>query len=837
MTSIDKSSPFIFLTMRLSRKYIYSVVTVAIFAIVALLFFSPDIFEGNVLQQSDIKQGIAIGQEGKAFFEKTGESTRWTNSLFGGMPNFQIAPSYPGADALAWLWKVYSLGLPAPASLLFAMMFGFFIMCLCMKFKWYYSLFASLAWGFSTYFIIIIGAGHIWKFITLAYIPPTIGGIYLCYRERYLSGTAIAALFGALQLQSNHPQMSYYFILVILCMMGAWLYNAMKEKKVKQWGKATACTLAAGLLAVAANSASLYNTWQYSKETVRGRATELAVKSEDSTSGMSRDAITAWSYGLDETFSLLIPNVKGGASIKPVEGESELLSLAQTTKADELSLSPEERQFIAQFPQYFGDQPMTNGPVYVGAFVLMLAILAMFTVEGSLKWALFGISILAILLSWGHNFAALTNLFIDYFPGYSKFRAVSSILVIVEFTIPLLAIMALKKIADTPDYLKVYGKKFYTIFGVFALILFAGILSPGIFGSPFSAAETQYMQQNSLFSEPAYNGVISAIRDIRLSLVRTDALRSLMFLFAAGVIITAYSKGMITRKPVFITALSLIMLIDLFSVNKRYIDSDNFTRPEPELEMFSMTDADRAILRDTTNYRVLDVKGMGSARSSYFHKTIGGYHAAKLTRYNDLLTNQIQKGNMGVLNMLNAKYVLSGDQYEVNPEALGNAWWVDKIDYVNTPNQEMSALDSLDTRHFAVADRKFEKTLGAAIPPALGDTIYETTYAPNELNYRYRSQKGGVAAFSEIFFPWGWEATVDGNPVQIGRVNYVLRALRLPAGEHNVKFRFDPKSLKVTNSISVAAVSLIYLVVFAALFMAWRRNRKNNEPKDLKSVA
>ncbi len=399
-----------------SKKTGYSILAVVVLLLTAFLFFCPDDIEGNVLQQHDIQQGIANGQEGKAFTEATGETTRWTNSLFGGMPNFQIAPSYPAGKAIGWIWNVYTLWLPSPANLLFAMMLGFFIMCLCFRIRWYNALFGAVAWGLSSYFIIIIGAGHIWKFVTLAYIPPTIGGIALCYRRKYIGGTALAALFGALQLQSNHPQMSYYFLFVIAAMMIAWLCSAIRKKEMKRWTIATICTIFAGILAVGANSASLYNSYEYSKETVRGRATDLTPPPGSETGGMSRAAITQWSYGLDETLTLLIPNVKGGATIKPVAGETQLLSLADTDKADELNLSPEEMQFLAQFPQYFGDQPMTNGPVYVGAFVLLLAILALFTVQTPMKWALFAVSILAILLSWGHNFSAFTDLFIDYFP-------------------------------------------------------------------------------------------------------------------------------------------------------------------------------------------------------------------------------------------------------------------------------------------------------------------------------------------------------------------------------------------------------------------------------------
>ncbi len=807
------------MNLKLSDKTLYSLLAVALLALTAFLFFCPDDIEGNVLQQHDIQQGIANGQEGKAFHEATGETTRWTNSLFGGMPNFQIAPSYPAGKAIGWIWNVYTLGLPSPANLLFAMMAGFFIMCLCFRFKWYNALFASIAWGFSSYFIIIIGAGHIWKFVTLAYIPPTIGGIALCYRGKYLPGAALAALFGALQLQSNHPQMSYYFLFVIFAMVVAWLCSAIREHRIRQWGMATACVIAAGILAVGANSASLYNSYEYSKETVRGRATDLTPPPGAETGGMSRSAITAWSYGIDETMSLLIPNVKGGATIKPVAGESSLLSLADTGKADELSLAPEELQFLSQFPQYFGNQPMTNGPVYVGAFVLLLAILALFTVNTPMKWALFAVSILAILLSWGHNFEAFTDFFIDNFPGYNKFRAVASILVIVEFTIPLLAIMAVRKMLETENYLQRFGMVFYTVFGLGAIVCFLGWVAPSMFGEPYSASEIQQLQQAGAFSNPQYYNILNAIRETRLSLVSTDSLRSLAFILLGALVIFLYLRGAVKNRAVFVCMLTAVMLIDLFSVGKRYVNSENFTRPALEDVTFNKTAADEAILKDTSNYRVYDVQGLYSARSSYFHKTIGGYHAAKLTRYNDLLDHQISKGNMGVINMLNTKYFLSGEQYERNPGALGNAWFVDTISYVADADSEMAALDSLDTATAAVADAKFREILGNAIPKAQGDTIYETSYAPNALTYSVNSAKGGIAVFSEIYFPWGWTATVDGKETQIGRVNYTLRALRVPEGRHEIRFSFDPKSVRVTNNISIASVSVIYILCAISLLL------------------
>lgn len=821
----------------MKKTYLYSLLAALLMAVVALLFFFPDAFEGNVLRQHDTMQGIANGQEGKAFTEATGETTRWTNSLFSGMPNFQIAPSYPANTALSWVARAYSLWLPAPANLLFIMMAGFFIMCLCFKMKWHTALFAAVAWGFSSYFIIIIGAGHIWKFTTLAYIPPTIGGIMLCYRGKYLSGMALASLFGALQLHSNHPQMSYYFLFVIAFLVLAWLWNAFKKHRLKGWCLATLCSLLAGGFAVAANSASLYNSYEYSKETVRGKATELTNPGETAGAGMDRDAITAWSYGTDETFSLLIPNVKGGATIRPEAGQNALLSVSQTDKADQLPLSAQERQFLSQFPQYFGDQPMTNGPVYVGAFILVLAILALFVVDGPVKWALFAASVLAVLLSWGHNFPAFTNFFIDNFPGYNKFRAVASILVIVEFTVPLLAAMCVRKIMDTPDFFAKNKWTVYTVFGVSALVCIAGWLSPSMFGNAFSRQEIEQLSAMGVFNDPQYASLWSAVRETRMSLVSADSLRSLIFIALGFGVMALWMKGIVKNKALFGCCLTAVVLIDLFPLDKRYVSSDSFTAPASNEVAFSKTAADEAILKDKSNYRVMDIGGFSEARSSYFHKTIGGYHAAKLTRYNDLITHQISKGNPAVLNMLNAKYILNGDQYEVNPEALGNAWIVDGVTYVDSPNSEMAALDTINPARYAVADKSFEGIIGRATPKNPGDTIYETSYAPNRLVYKSHSAKENVAVFSEIFFPWGWTATVDGQASPIGRVNYVLRAMRIPAGDHEIVFSFDPQSLKTTNTIATVSVVVIFLtcLVAAGLWVANVFIQKESSGKSPKS--
>lgn len=834
-----------------NRRLLYNLGSLVLIAVISIAFFYPDALDGRVLQQHDMTQGMANGQEVKQYAEQTGHTSRWTNSLFGGMPNFQIAPSYDSAPMLEWIGKVYSLGLPSPCNLLFIMMLGFFIMGLCMKMRWYVALFGSIAWGFSTYFIIIIGAGHIWKFVTLAYIPPTIGGIILCYRGKYLGGGALAALFGALQLLSNHIQMTYYFLFVVAAIIIGYLVIAIREKKMKNWLIATAVLVGSAALAFGANCASLLNTAKYTKETIRGKATEIVdASAAQKSDGADYDYITAWSYGGDEMLSLMIPNVKGGASIKPEAGENVVKDFSDKEDGDIQRLSPESQEALTYYQQqgvfreYFGNQPMTNGPVYVGVFLLYLAIIGCFLWRGSMKWCIVAVTLLSILLSLGHNFGWLTHLFIDYFPMYGRFRTVASILVIAEFTLPLLAMMALAKIIAEPDFLKRY-KGVMTITGVVlgAICLLLAAF-PSMLGDGFSVAEREFIDGNNLYQDSEWAAILNAVKHDRLALVRSDALRSLLFLGFGMMLLWMYGRRVIRTTSVFMTTMILLLLIDLFSVNKRYLDSASFTEPQPAEEVMVMTDADREILKDTAmNYRVARIDALGDARTSYFHKSVGGYHAAKLTRYEDLLKYQLNKGNMEVYNMLNTRYFMAMQldesnnpqmMMQENPDAFGNAWLVSEIKTVGNANAELAALNSTDLRRVAVVDKRFASKLGKASAPAPGDTIFETTYAPDRLTYHVKSARGGVAVFSEIYFPWGWHATIDGKPAEIARVDYVLRAMKVPAGSHTIEMWFDPDSLRTTNTLSVVAVWIIYLLCIGGLVMwvvAFKRKKRKSAPE------
>ncbi|WP_290378607.1 YfhO family protein [Paramuribaculum intestinale] len=837
-----------------SRSFIGTIVSLLAIAAISLAFFYPDALEGNVLRQHDMQQGAAIGHEAEAFREATGETTRWTNSLFSGMPTFQIAPSYPSSTLISCVNTLMGLGLPSPANLVAMMMIGFFILLLSMKMRWYVALTGAIAYGFSSYFIIIIGAGHIWKFVTLAYVPPTIAGVLLCYRGRYLSGGAMTAFFAMMQIASNHVQMTYYFMFVIAGISIAILIWSAGRGQLRRWLAATGVLAVAGIIAAGANLPSLYNTYEYSKETMRGGHSELTQpdnSANSSSGGLDRDYITQYSYGTAETFTLLIPDLKGGASMKPEKGSSKMLTLADTDKARDLAAKGEidrqELQYLGYMSQYFGEPEGTNGPVYVGALIVALFILGCIIVKGPIKWALLALTALSILLALGRNCMWLTDLMIDYMPMYSKFRTVESILVIAEFTMPLLAIMALQKLLTTPDAWQRFRRPMTWSFGMVLALCLAGILIPGIYGSPIGGSDRQIdaMISQSLSAGGADQATLqyfslenpriyAAVETIRTSMVSGDALRSFMIVAAGAIVLAVCMRGRL-KAGVAIGAIGAIVLLDLFTVDKRYVDSESFVAKRLALApQFPLSDADRAILADTSmNYRVMDMQRFWQADPSYHHKSIGGYHAAKLTRYQDLIDRHLQpllsgnpsEADFRVLDMLNARYVITGQGEAVlNDRALGNAWIADSLIYVDGADAEMAALSEIDPAQTAVADRRFTAALGeSTVAKTPGDTIFETTYAPNRLTYHARSAKGGVAVFSEVYFPWGWKATIDGKEAEIGRVNYLLRAMRIPAGSHTIEMRFDPDSLKTTTATAYASIILVYLALAAAIAAGFRR--------------
>ena len=814
------------------RSAIYIAISIIAMAVVAWIMFYPSDVNGDVLQQHDVMQGVANGQEGVLHEQQTGEITRWTDALFGGMPTFQIRPTYANSGWLSWVGKVYSLGFPEPVSWIFMMMLGFFILMLAFKVKWYLAVLGAIGYGLSSYFFILIGAGHIWKLLTLTYVPPTLAGIVWCYRGKYLAGAGLAALAGAMQLLSNHVQMTYYFGFVIVALVIGFLIQAISEHKLKQWGIATALLVVAGGLAIAANAPNLYMSYKYQKESIRGGHSELTpVEGEQGAQltdgGLDKEYITMWSYGKDETFTLMIPNVKGGATIKPEHGDNKFLNLAETSQAQSLNekgkIGGQEMQAIAQFAQYFGDQPMTNGPVYVGVLIFALALLGVAVVRGPVKWSLVVVTIISIFLAWGHNMMWLTDLMIDYFPFYNKFRAPASWLVVAELTMPLLAVLALKEMFDSKqDFWREHKWAIIGAFGFTALVCLLTWLIPSMFGSYSQQEVDAYMAQLQ-----QYPTIDQAIRDVRGAMVSSDAMRSLLFLALGCAVLVAYRMSKI-NPMVTSLALAAVVLIDMGTVNKRYVDSETFV-PAEEVQVargYAPRPVDTKILQDKQlSYRVLDLQHFGDAMPSYFHKTVGGYHAAKLTRYNDLINRQLAQNNQRVVDMLNTKYIITDDNnYQLNPGALGNAWFVDSIAWVKGADQEMAALDSLPVAHAAVADEQFREVLKDAQPVQPGDTIALTSYAANKLTFKSHSANGGLAVFSEVYFPWGWQATIDGKPAPIGRVNYVLRAMQLPAGDHTIVMTYDPQEVHQTEGLATGAIIAIFAILLLGAGLAFRRH-------------
>lgn len=831
------------------KKLLPDLIAILAFVLLSFAYFFPADIENRILFQHDTAAGAGAGQEVKEYYEQTGERSRWTNSLFGGMPMYQIAPSYDSTKSLQWVQKAYQLFLPDYVCLTFMLMLGFYILLRVFGIPVWLAGLGGIMWAFSSYFFILISAGHIWKFITLAYVPPTIAGIVLAYRGKLLWGGILTALFVALQITSNHVQMSYYFFFVILFFVGAYFEKAWRTKTLPQFFKASAVLIVAALVGIAANVSNLYHTYAYSKETMRGKSelVQTGDAAKQTSSGLDRDYITQWSYGIDETLTLLVPNFKGGASAALSQSETAM------SKAN-----PMYSSLYGSLTQYFGTQPMTSGPVYVGAFVLFLFVLGCFIVKGPLKWALIGATFFSIVLSWGKNFMPLTDFFIDYVPLYNKFRAVSSILVIAEFTIPLLAIFALKRLLEEPEILK-QEKKPLSI----SLLLTAGIalllaVAPGSIGSGYVPAQEAQMLQNAVNQQmiPAneLSGILANLGEMRAELVSSDALRSFIIIGIGCSLLWLYASGKL-RSSLTIAGITILCLADMWGVNKRYLNDAQFVPHSIRTETFTKTNTDELILQDTSlDYRVLNfaTSTFDDNNTSYWHKSVGGYHPAKLRRYQEMIEHHISPemqaaykaiatagGEMDsvdankfrVLNMLNTKYFIfpAGQQRQtvpiLNPHAYGNAWFVNKVQYVNNANEEIDALDSIIPTETAVVDARFKDVLKGATESYKDSlsSIRLTSYTPNRLTYETNNAQDGIAVFSEIYYPDGWHVTIDGQPAELARADYILRTMHVPAGQHTIEMRFDPTSLHVTEGIAYGALALLVIGIIVAVLIAKRK--------------
>ncbi len=831
------------------KKLLPDLIAILAFVLLSFAYFFPADIENRILFQHDTAAGAGAGQEVKEYYEQTGERSRWTNSLFGGMPMYQIAPSYDSTKSLQWVQKAYQLFLPDYVCLTFMLMLGFYILLRVFGIPVWLAGLGGIMWAFSSYFFILISAGHIWKFITLAYVPPTIAGIVLAYRGKLLWGGILTALFVALQITSNHVQMSYYFFFVILFFVGAYFEKAWRTKTLPQFFKASAVLIVAALVGIAANVSNLYHTYAYSKETMRGKSelVQTGDAAKQTSSGLDRDYITQWSYGIDETLTLLVPNFKGGASAALSQSETAM------SKAN-----PMYSSLYGSLTQYFGTQPMTSGPVYVGAFVLFLFVLGCFIVKGPLKWALIGATFFSIVLSWGKNFMPLTDFFIDYVPLYNKFRAVSSILVIAEFTIPLLAIFALKRLLEEPEILKQEKKPL----GI-SLLLTAGValllaVAPGSIGSGYVPAQEAQMLQNAVNQQmiPAneLSGILANLGEMRAELVSSDALRSFIIIGIGCSLLWLYASGKL-RSSLTIAGITILCLADMWGVNKRYLNDAQFVPHSIRTETFTKTNTDELILQDTSlDYRVLNfaTSTFDDNNTSYWHKSVGGYHPAKLRRYQEMIEHHISPemqaaykaiatagGEMDsvdankfrVLNMLNTKYFIfpAGQQRQtvpiLNPHAYGNAWFVNKVQYVNNANEEIDALDSIIPTETAVVDARFKDVLKGTTESYKDSlsSIRLTSYTPNRLTYETNNAQDGIAVFSEIYYPDGWHVTIDGQPAELARADYILRTMYVPAGQHTIEMRFDPTSLHVTEGIAYGALALLVIGIIVAVLIAKRK--------------
>ena len=822
-------------------KVLSIVAAIVAFAVITLVYFSP-VLEGKRIKQHDIEMHLGMSQEINQFREATGEQTLWTNSAFSGMPAWNISIT-PKGNLTTPLYQALKIGMPQSLGAVFISMLGFFILLLVLDCSFWISFIGAIAYGFTSYLFIIIGAGHNAKAMAMAYMAPVIAGVLLTYKGKYLWGCLLTAFALAFEIKTGHLQITYYLLLIIVILVVAELISDIRNKQLGHFFKASIGLVVAAIIGILTCSTTLYGNYEFGKETTRGKPV-LTRNEENQTKGLDRDYITQWSYGKGETWSLLIPNAKGGAS-------------AYIGKQNP-ALEKADRQFkdsIAQSNAYWGDQPGTSGPVYVGAIVVFLFVLGALTVKGKLKWALLIATLLSILLSWGKNFMGFTNFFLDHIPGYDKFRAVSMTLVMAEVTMPLLGFLGLAEIAKSPENFKLNLKKFYIALGITAGICLIFYIAPKAFFSFLSQGEAEQFAQLSSGKDGAiYQSFATQLEDVRVAIFRKDALRSLIFILLSAVPIFLYCKGKLKGQFAF-PILAALVLIDMFPIDKRYLNNDNFIDKSRFNKPFVASAADQSILNDNTlDYRVADItKDMfNDASTCYFHQSLGGYCGAKLRRYQDVITQYLGSelnllrsaktgnelmGNLSqtsMLNMLNTKYVIYNPNAPAlqNPFAFGNAWIPNDILWVDTPNEEIDALGSTDLAHTAILHKEFAQQIGNyRLTDSILPQVTLETYLPNKLTYKFNSalrQAQGPSAdkylvvFSEIWTEKGWKLFVDGQEQPLLRANYLLRCALIPNGNHEIVMEYAPKAWKVGNTVSFASSLIMILGLIGALIITFK---------------
>jgi len=793
---------------------------IIVFFAISYLYFSP-ILEGKVIKQSDVENLKGGFTEIRHYKETTGNYALWSNSMFCGMPTYLMWLGYP-SNIAGKLMDWYNLILPNPINTIFLYLVGFFILLRTLKMNVWLSVMGAVAFTFSSYNFAIIAAGHTNKAIVIGLFAPTIAGIIMAYRNELLKGATVTALALALQIKANHYQMSYYLAIAIGIYVIVQFIYAIKDKTIANFFKSSAVLAGAAALAIAVNITPLLLTEEYAKESIRGKS-ELTLDPKASKDGLSEEYAFEYSYGVGESFTLLIPNFNGGASAGALSKDSETYKFLKDRNV------PNAPQIIKQLPLYWGDQAFTAGPIYFGAIVLFLFILGFFIVQRKEKWWILATVVLTLALSWGKNFLFLSDFFFNHFPYYNKFRAVSSILTVTSLLVPLMAAFAVEEIINTKENSKALLKKVRNAFFVVGGLALLFAVMPGLAGSFIN--ETR---DKASFGE-SYEQLISAISADRESLLRMDALRSFAFiLIGAGLLYAFISKKI--KSNYLLIGLALTITIDMWTVDKRYLNNDNFGKKVRNLDTEVPPNAiDLEILKDPAMYyRVynLTVNPFTDGNTSRYHKSIGGYHAAKLKRYQELIENQISKGNMNVLSMLNTKYFITAPQGsnqaipQTNPMACGNAWFINDIKYVANADSEMLALTNFDPKQTVFIDQRFKERVGTMnLKKDSSANIALTYYSPDTLNYTSNTAAESFAVFSEIYYEKGWNAYVDGQKTDHFRVNYVLRGMKIPAGKHEVSFRFEPANYFLGEKIAGVSSILLLLLVAGNLFMAYKKNK------------
>ncbi len=798
-------------------------IAVGVFLLISFLYFLP-VLQGKVLSMHDISQWTAMSKEVTDYRNATGEEALWTNCMFGGMPAYQIS-LVSKANWTKFLTLAFTMKLPEPVNLLFISLLSFYILLLTLRADWRLAIAGAIAFTFCSYTFVAIQAGHISKVHAIGLMPLIVAGILLAYRGRFLLGAAMTAAGLAMEIYANHLQVTYYLSMAIGLLLVVELIKAIKEKTIGDYFKASIALAIGAAIAVLPNITNLMATAEYGQYSTRGPS-ELTAKKESS--GLDQKYATDWSYGIMESMTLLIPDFKGGSSAYNLGESSETYKAISSQAGD-----AQARSFVKSAPLYWGDQPMTQGPVYNGAIPFFLFVLALFILRGEMLWWFISVFILSLVLSWGKNFTPVTDFFFAHFPAYNKFRAVAMILVLASFVIPFAGTMGLIRMQElmktNRDELLKKTKLAFYLTGGFCLIF---ILLPALFCDFNGPADESFKQ---------YDWLLIALKKDRESMLRMDAIRSLFFVSVGFGLVWFWLKEKI-KPSMFFIALSFFILVDMWMVDKRYLNDSNFVAKSSMDHPFEMTSADEQILQDKGYYRVMNttVSTFNDASTSYFHKSIGGYHGAKLKRYQELIENQIANGNINVLNMLNAKYFIirnpqdQSPMVQMNPGALGNAWFVDNWKVVPNADAEIKALDSLDTRHTVVVDQRYAAQLNGLNPAADSLStikLAENGYAPNKLKYESNSTAEHLAVFSEIFYPKGWNAYIDGKKSDYMCANYVLRAMKIPAGKHEIEFRFEPEVYRNGENMAMVGSILLYLGILAAAIVEFRKSASSTEAK------